>query len=308
MSEQRIIFPSRPNQLKELCQKYNLTPSKKYGQNYLISDSPIKKMIESADLKKSDTVVEIGPGFGVLTFALAENAGKVVSFEIERKLEDYWEKKQKEYKNVEIIWGNVLSEFIAHSSEFSGSYKVVANLPYQITSNVLRVMLEAENKPESVTVMVQKEVAERIVAKPGDMSVLAVSVQYFGKPKIIAKVSKGNFWPVPKVDSAILNIKICTRPETPSCHSLCSCRLPLKGGESDGRLRHDDEFFQVVKAGFANKRKQLWRNLSDGLGIDGDVVKKILIDVVGNEKVRAQELSVEEWLEISRCLNVKLFN
>ncbi len=265
----------KPSHLKELCKKYNLSPSKKYGQNYLITDAPIKKMIEVAELKKTDTVIEIGPGFGVLTFVLVEKVKRVIAFEIERKLIDYWEENKS--NNLEIVWGNVLSELTTYSLRLT-AYKVVANIPYQITSNLLRVLLEAENKPESITVMVQKEVAERICAKPGDMSVLAVSVQYYGEPKIVVRVSKGNFWPSPKVDSAVLHI-----------------RIKDKGIRNK---RFDEEFFKVVKAGFTNKRKQLWRNLSEGLKLSKEDVKKILIDVVGNEKVRAEDLSVDNWKDV----------
>ncbi len=280
----------KPTHLKELCQKYDLTPSKKYGQNYLISDAPIKKMIEAADVKKTDIIVEIGPGFGVLTFALAEGAGKVFTFEIERKLEEYWDdvlgdgdKEISRDNNIEIIWGNALKSLKSYVLNLKSGYKVIANLPYQITSNALRIILEAENKPESVTVMVQKEVAERIVAKPGDMSLLAVSVQYYGGPKIVCKVPSGSFWPSPKVDSAVLYIDT----STPKHFNTFS----------------DDDFFKVVRAGFANKRKQLWRNISDGLKIDRGEVKEVLKNVVGNEKARAQELSVEEWREVVSTLN-----
>ncbi|MFZ2190057.1 MAG: 16S rRNA (adenine(1518)-N(6)/adenine(1519)-N(6))-dimethyltransferase RsmA [Candidatus Magasanikiibacteriota bacterium] len=277
-----------PTYLQTLCKKYNLSPSKKYGQNYLITDAPIKKMIEVADLKKTDTVIEIGPGFGVLTFALVERAGKVVAFEIEKKLTGYWEDKfndlkierLKDFGDLEIIWGNALSNLKSYVLSLKSDYKVIANIPYQITSDLLRTLLELENKPESITVMVQKEVAERIVSKPGDMSLLAVSVQYYGEPKIVAKVPRGCFWPSPKVDSAVLHLT--TRPPD---HSTTFS---------------DEEFFRVVKAGFANKRKQLWGNLTRGLKIEDQKIKELLIDIVGNEKVRAEELSVEQWIEISK--------
>ncbi|MFH2018754.1 MAG: rRNA adenine dimethyltransferase family protein, partial [bacterium] len=210
-----------PDYLYHLCQKYKLSPSKKYGQNFLIDPEPIAKMIEAAEIKKKDTVVEIGPGFGVLTFALVEKAGKVVAFEIEKKLKPYWDTAchhldtachpeakttcpdsvRKDLPRLEIVWGNVLKEFSADvivKSErrlpaFGGKqsnpqqrdcrvaallamtrYKVIANLPYQITSNVIRIFLEAKNPPELMVLMVQKEVAERICAKPGQMSLLSV--------------------------------------------------------------------------------------------------------------------------------------
>jgi 16S rRNA (adenine1518-N6/adenine1519-N6)-dimethyltransferase len=270
----------KPTQLKELCQEYGLSPSKRYGQNYLISKGIVQKIIDAAELKKTDTIVEIGPGFGVLTCAMAPHVRRVVAFEIEKKLQSYWEEKQKEYPNVEIIWGNALKELKAQSSKLKGNYKIIANLPYQITSHALRVVLEAESKPERMIVMVQKEVAERIVARPGKMSLLSVSVQYFGEPRLVAKVSKGNFWPAPKVDSAVLSIDV----------------YKTKG------TRADERFFQTVRAGFQNKRKQLWRNISRGLGIPGDAVKAVVADVALDSAVRAEALSVEQWKDISKRL------
>ncbi len=281
-----------PAKLKELCQQYNLTPSKKYGQNFLIQEYPIKKIIEVANINKNDTVIEIGSGFGILTFALAERAGRVIGLEIERKLEDYWNDILKTKKindkmindNIEIVWGNALAQISNFQFPIS-NFKVVANIPYQITSQILRTLLELENKPESITIMVQKEVAERICAKPGDMSLLAVSVQYYGEPKIVDIVTKGNFWPEPKVDSAILHIDLTKSLFNP----------PLgRGGD----------FFRVVKLGFAQKRKQLWGNLSKGLKINGESVKKVLLEVTGNEKIRAEELNVEQWKKIIEKLGI----
>ncbi|HQF57026.1 MAG TPA: 16S rRNA (adenine(1518)-N(6)/adenine(1519)-N(6))-dimethyltransferase RsmA [Candidatus Magasanikbacteria bacterium] len=278
----------KPTHLQKLCQECSLNPSKKYGQNYLITEAPIKKMLEVAKIKKTDTILEIGPGFGVLTLALVKEAKKVIAFEIERKLENYWQEKivNKKLNNLEIIYGNALNKIQDISNKIQ-QYKVVANLPYQITSNILRKILELENKPESITIMVQKEVAERICAKPGEMSVLAISVQYFAEPIIITKVSRGSFWPSPKVDSAVLYIKIKNQKNKKSEKSEI------------------DLFFRVMKAGFANKRKQLWRNLSEGLQLDKDKVKNILKNKVGNEMIRAEELSVAQWKKIINNLDIK---
>lgn len=266
----------KPTYLQTLCRECGLNPSKKYGQNYLITDAPVKKMIEAAEINKNDTVVEIGPGFGILTLALVEKAQKVIAFEIEKKLENYWREviENNKFSNLEIIYGNALHSLPSYVLSLKSDYKVVANLPYQITSNILRVLLELENKPESITVMVQKEVADRICAKAGDMSVLAVSVQYFGEPKIITKVPRGCFWPSPKVDSAVLHIKTKNKKS-------------IKPEE--------DMFFKVVKAGFSNKRKQLWRNLSEGLKIDKEKVKILVGEITGNELIRAEELSIAQW-------------
>lgn len=268
--------------LKHLCQKYGLIPSKKYGQNFLINEEPIEKMLEVGEVKNDDLVVEVGPGFGVLTLALAEKAKKVMAFEIEKKLESYWTEQMARQQNIEIIWGNVLKQNIN-----VGKYKVIANLPYQITSNVIRKFLEAENpgtraagaaqyrasKPEIMVLMVQKEVAERICAQAGDMSVLSVSVQYYAEPEIVMQVPRSYFWPMPAVDSAIIKIRI-------------------KNDEL--RIKNDtDRFFKIVKAGFSSRRKMLIKNL--GAVADKKKLPAIFQELGINAKVRAQELSVEQW-------------
>ncbi|HSR89603.1 MAG TPA: 16S rRNA (adenine(1518)-N(6)/adenine(1519)-N(6))-dimethyltransferase RsmA [Candidatus Udaeobacter sp.] len=254
--------------LQHLCKKYGLIPSKKYGQNFLINEEVIDGMIVAGDLKKDDLVVEVGPGFGVLTLALAEKVKKVITFEIEKRLESYWSEETERIKNIEVVWGNVLKQDINFDK-----YKVVANLPYQITANVIRKFLEAANKPESMVLMVQKEVAERICAVPGDMSILAVSVQYYAEPEIVIQVPRSYFWPVPGVDSAVIKLTI------------------KKNTESDKEF--DDRFFKLVKAGFANRRKMLLKNL--GSVIDKKKLPAIFQELGINDKVRAQELSVEQW-------------
>lgn len=271
--------------LIEICKKYNLSPSKKYGQNFLISKNVIDRIIEESNLKETNTVVEIGPGFGVLTLALAKQVKKVISFEIEKKLEEYWADivSQTRNDNIEIIWGDVLREIESQKSIKSiNSYKVVANLPYQITSNVIRKFLGLENKPDEMILMVQKEVGERICAKPGQMSLLAASVQFYTDPKILFNVKRTKFWPEPKVDSVVIKLKI-----------------------KDFKLDiNEKDFFRIVKVGFSSKRKMLLKNLK-ALGKNQkeleDVFKNLGLDL----KIRAQELDVEKWVQIARVLNNK---
>lgn len=260
--------------LKHLCQKYGLVPSKKYGQNFLINPEVIEKMLAAAEIKKDDTVVEVGPGLGVLTLALVPEVKQVLAFEIEKKLEPYWQEKIANQKNLEIIWGNALKQDINLKK-----YKVVANLPYQITSNIIRKFLEADNKPELMVLMVQKEVAERICAKAGDMSVLAVSVQYYAEPEIIMKVPKSDFWPVPAVDSAVIKIRI-------------------KNFELV--TNNNEEFFRIVKTGFSSRRKILIKNL--GAVADRKKLLEIFKELGINDMARAQELSVEQWRSLSAKL------
>lgn len=266
-----------PSAIKQLCETYDLRPSKKYGQNYLISGVPIQKMITAASIQKDDMVYEIGPGFGVLTFALLEAGARVRAFEIEKKLQPYWEKYTREYPNLEIVWGNVLknwNNYIASEKE----YTVVANLPYQITSEALEVMLTSENPPHTIVCMVQKEVGERIAAHAGDMSILAVSVQYFGKPKIVASVSRGLFYPSPKVDSAIIAIT----------------DIEKKGASKS--------FFDLVKMGFHHKRKMLLKNISAYNKKDKKIIEDAFAHVSLDTKIRAEELSVEQWIKLHELL------
>ncbi len=263
-----------PEELERLCRSYGLTPSRRYGQNYLIDPAPIERML-AEDLGAGDTIVEIGPGFGVLTLPLAEKVGKVVTYEIEKKLEPYWKKQQKQHPNIEIVWGNALHQFVPPSK-----YKVIANLPYQITSPVIRMFLEAKQAPESMVFMVQHEVAERICAKPGDMSLLAVSVQYYAEAEYLLKVPRASFWPVPGVDSALIKI------------------TPFK--------RERDEIFEavvfkIVKAGFASRRKLLFKNLTPLFKEKPAGTLQAIFDKLGlTRNARAQEVPLAAWVELAK--------
>lgn len=267
--------------LKHLCAKFQLRPSKEYGQNYLINSEVIDMILAASGVKKTDTVIEVGPGFGILTLDLATKVKKLLAFEIEIKLKPYWEEistrlSQSKENNFEIIWGNVLR---TDPKIFPKNYKIVANLPYQITSPVLKLFLEdLENKPKELTVMVQKEVAQRICAKPGEMSVLALAVQYFGQAEIVGEVKNNNFWPVPQVDSAILKITTFKSTTTKA---------------------EDQTFFKFAKIGFAQKRKLLIKNLLPTIG--KQYKEKFITELkkMGfTETVRAQELSVANWKQL----------
>lgn len=270
----------QPQYLKKICAEYHLLPSKSYGQHYLISDAPIRRMIAAAELNAGDTVVEIGPGFGVLTLAVAPLVERVVAFEIEKKLEPYWAEKISEHPNIHIVWGNAIKKFSTVSEQFS-SYKVLANLPYQVTSDALRILLEAVPTPQIIVVMVQKEVAERLCARPGEMSLLSVAVQYYGTPTVVAAVPPGAFWPRPAVDSAVVAVRPRQRPA---------------GGPTP------EAFFRIVRTGFSHKRKQLWRNLAQGLKLPEEQVKVVIKKVAGNDRVRAEELTVADWQVLAQEL------
>ncbi|HLD31543.1 MAG TPA: 16S rRNA (adenine(1518)-N(6)/adenine(1519)-N(6))-dimethyltransferase RsmA [Patescibacteria group bacterium] len=263
--------------LKSLSERFHLRPTREYGQNFLLSAQPIRSMLAAAKITPSDTIVEVGPGFGVLTFALAEVSQQVVAFEIEKKLLPYWEEKRPE--NVKIIWGNALTNWSKQSQDW-GQFKLIANIPYQITARLLRTVLANERKPELIIIMVQREVAERICAQPGKMSLLSASVQYYGQPRIITRVSKENFWPKPKVDSAVLGI------------------FNIHGPEQE----EEKNFFRLLRAGFSQPRKMLLNNLKGGLPLPVAVLRTALNQCGLDEKVRAETLSVTDWRALSKLL------
>ncbi len=241
----------------------------------------LQQIISTAELSADDVVVEVGPGLGVLTGELAKQAGRVIAIELDDKLAALLKESLSAFKNVTIINEDVLkvaSETLLHDK--TASYKVVANLPYYITSPVLRHFLEAPVKPQSMVVMVQKEVAEEITAKPGKMSLLSIGVQLYGKPEIVAQVPAQSFYPVPAVDSAIL--KVVPYPQPPV------------------EIADDEGFFTLVRAGFSQARKQLANSLAHGLGISKEEGLALLDRAQISSQRRAESLSIEEWAHLWR--------
>ena len=271
--------------IKNFFRENNISPSRDRGQNFLVDEKVLEKIIESANLKKDDVVLEIGAGFGTLTERLAQKAGKIITVESDRGILPILRRNLENYKNVEIIEKDVLSVVNYESKIMNYEYKIVANLPYQITSIVLRKFLENEPRPNEMMVMVQKEVAERICAISGEMSILAVSVQFFGQPEIIQIVPRSSFYPTPEVDSAIL-------------------RISRIKNESETNLKRIDvkDFFRVVKVGFSARRKQLHNNLANGLRLKSEEAKNILLDLGLDIQVRAQDLSVDDWINLGNKL------
>lgn len=260
--------------IKELLIKHKTRPQKTMGQNFLINRGFLAKILETADIKPSDTVVEIGPGIGNLTQELAKRAQRVIAIEKDKVMVEILKETLKDYQNIEIIHADVL-RYTLHVTR----YKLVANLPYYIASPVIRMFLETEQPPTSMVLMVQKEMAQRICAKPPDMSLLAVSVQYYADPKIITYVKKESFWPKPKVDSSIIKI-------TPRYSALNSAGFR-------------DAFFSIVKAGFSQPRKQLANNLSKALKKDRKEIEQWLLRNNISPTQRAETLSIEDWQRLS---------
>ena len=262
---------------------------KSLGQNFLKDGEVLGRIIKAANLSNEDVVVEVGPGEGALTELLAGVCKKVIAIELDDRLIDPLHTKFVDNKNVKIIHDDILKlnlpalmEKELADNNVSG-YKVVANIPYYITAPIIRLFLETKIAPSVVMFMVQKEVAERIAAKKGEMSILAVSVQYYAKAEFLFTVFKESFEPMPKVDSAIIKI---TR-------------------KKDLELKSKDEikkFFRIVKSGFSAKRKTLINNLSNSLGIDKKEIEDKLGLIGFSPSVRAQELGVEDWEKLSALL------
>jgi 16S rRNA (adenine1518-N6/adenine1519-N6)-dimethyltransferase len=263
-----------PLNVPALLRQHNLRPSKGLGQNYLVDEASLQKITAAAGLGPSDTVLEIGPGLGSLTRHLARAAGRVIAVELDRKLIPVLENVLAGFKNVELIQGDIL-ELDLHTAIRVDGYRVVANLPYYITSAVIRRLLEHGPRPACLVLTVQREVAERICAGPGEMSLLALSVQLYGRPGIAGHIPAGAFYPPPKVDSAIL--KIDMHPEA---------LLPA------GRI---ERFFQYAKAGFSQKRKTLRNSLAGGLRIPAEKASRLLTEAGIDPQRRAETLSLQEW-------------
>lgn len=272
-------------EVKELLARYGARPSKGLGQHFLIDESVLAHILAAAEVSEADTVLEIGPGLGVLTRALAERAGRVVAVELDARMVAILRERLAAFDNLEIVQGDILQLTPAALVDPAPRYKVVANLPYYITSAVLRHLLEASRKPERIVVMVQWEVAQRILAQPGDMSLLAVSVQFYGQPELVTRVPAGAFWPPPQVDSAVLKVRVYERPPV--------------------AVNNAHWFFQVVRAGFGQRRKQLKNALAAGLHRHRNAVTAALEAAGIDPRRRAETLSLEEWAAVAEALKQK---
>jgi len=263
-----------PLDIPALLRRYDLHPRKGLGQNFLQDNHALQKIVCAAELGPAEVVLEIGSGLGSLTRFLALSARSVTAVELDRKLFPALESVLASYKNVRLVEGDILKLNPGELMETPG-YKVVANIPYYITSVVIRHLLEADVRPSRLVLTVQKEVAERICAGAGRMSLLALSVQVYGKPIIGATIPAEAFYPPPKVDSAVLCIEVYPQPIIPA--------------------EKLDRFFILIKAGFSQKRKTLRNALSGGLRIAQAESEELLSAAGIDPQRRAESLGLEEW-------------
>lgn len=270
-----------PLNVSALLRQHGLAPKKSLGQNFLTDDVTLARIASAGAVGPDDTILEIGPGLGHLTRHLARAARRVVAVELDGRLIPILRETLAEFDNVEIIHGDIL-RLPSSSFLLPSSFKVVANIPYYITAPILRHLLESDPRPSLAVLTVQNEVAERICAGPGAMSLLAVSVQFSGKPTLVGRIPADAFYPPPDVDSAVVRIVRYDRP-------------PVDVADVDG-------FFRAVKAGFSQKRKQLKNALAAGLAMEAKAVEAILIASDIGPTRRAETLSLEEWAKIERRL------
>ena len=277
-----------PLDAEALLKRYHLHAHKGLGQNFLQDPHALEQIVSAAEIQRTDTVLEIGPGLGSLTRYLAVSAKEVIAVELDEHLIPPLKTVLAPYQNVRIIHGDILKlspkDLIAEND-----YLVVANIPYYITSVVIRHLLaqspkgQSESKPRRIVLTIQKEVAQRICAKPGDMSLLALSVQIYGAPRIAAYIPAEAFFPAPKVDSAVLVVDIFPAP----------------------LIKEDllDSFFKLVKAGFSQKRKTLRNSLSSGLHISPAAAAELLNKSDIDPQRRAETLSIAEWETLSATID-----
>ena len=259
---------------KKLLEKYHLRPHKGLGQNFLSDDTVLSVIADAAGIPEHAAVLEVGPGLGSLTRHLADRAERVVAVELDKDLIPVLRKEFADSPNVEIVHGDIL-EFSPDEYFSSSDYYVAANIPYYITSAVIRHLLEGKARPKQLALTVQKEVAERICAEPGRLSLLALSVQVYGKADMPMIIPAAAFYPEPKVDSAVVRIELFDEPLVPP--------------------EQMDDFFALAKAGFGQKRKTLRNSLSSNLHISGAEAEALLQGAGIDPMRRAETLSIEEW-------------
>jgi len=263
-----------PLDVPGLLRQYGLRPNKRLGQNFLIDHAALQRVVDASGVTAQDDVLEIGPGLGSLTRLLAVQAQQVLAVELDAGLLPALQQVISPYQNVTILQGDILAYDPARLMEQAG-YLVIANIPYYITSAVIRHLLESSRPPQRLVLTVQREVAERICAAPGDMSLLALSVQVYGFPQTVSSIPAGAFYPAPQIDSAVVRVDLYPQPSI-----------------AQPRMR---SFFRLAKAGFSQKRKTLRNSLAAGMHWSPEQASAILLASGIDPQRRAETLSLGEW-------------
>lgn len=282
-------MPSSLEDTKFILKKYNISASKKLGQNFLVDDSVIESIIESAEVNKNDLIIEIGPGLGTLTSKLLEKAGKVIAVELDDRMISILEERFKLYHNFILLHEDILKvnlqELIKQNKENLEKVKIVANLPYYITTPIIMKLLEDRLEIESITVMVQKEVADRITAVPGEKNSGAItySINYYAEAEKVVFVNKDSFIPSPEVNSEVIKLQIRKEPVV--------------------KVLNEEIFFKIIKASFMQRRKTLLNGLSNaGVLKNKEKLKEILNNMGLNNEVRGETLTIEQFAELANSI------
>jgi 16S rRNA (adenine1518-N6/adenine1519-N6)-dimethyltransferase len=262
-------------------QEAGIQPKKGLAQHFLVAQEALRKIIAAGELSFDDVVVEVGPGLGALTGELLRRAGQVVAVELDEKLCAFLQQRFQEAGNLTVVHQDVLA-FSPRDFVGNRPYKVIANLPYYLAAAAVRHFLEALPQPGLLVVTIQKEVAQGMVARPGAMSILSVGVQFYGSPKIVAVLSPQSFYPAPKVESAVVTIRVLPKPAID--------------------VEDPGHFFAVVKAGFSAPRKQLRNALAQGLGLNTGTASDLLRTASLDATRRAETLALEEWGRLYRVV------
>jgi 16S rRNA (adenine1518-N6/adenine1519-N6)-dimethyltransferase len=264
--------------LKKLLNDYGLKPNKTFGQNFLLDEIVLQDMVDVAKVNDKDTVIEVGPGITNLTKFLLDKAGQVVAIEKDDQFISLLNSLKKKNKHFSYIKDDVLLVDLEELTKDFSDYKVVANIPYYVTGKIIQKFLAAKNKPQSMTMLMQKEVAQNLTAKPGNLNLLAISVQLHGEAKLVEVVPARSFFPAPKVDSAVVHIELYKKPKY--------------------KVEDEKFFYKVLKACFMGKRKQIHNTLTNNLGLDKKNVEDILQQCGIQPTTRPQQLSIAQWLDL----------
>ncbi len=295
---QRQIFPAilimnrlrnnRVNleQIKTILKKYGLEPNKTFGQNFLVDEIVLQDIIDAANITAKDTVLEIGPGIGNLTEHLIKKAGFVLSVEKDKKFFPILRTISREHKNFRFEIEDILKFNFSEKLKEYPTYKVVANIPYYATGKIIQTLLRAPKPPSEIVLLMQKEVAQNLVAEAGNLSLLGISVQLMAVPSIVFNVPAKSFYPMPKVESSLVKIIVPKKP-------------PFV-------VADEQNFFSLLRAAFSGKRKQLHNTLKHNLSLSAEEVATVLLRAGLDQKIRPQHLSIPQWLRLAKELDKKL--
>jgi 16S rRNA (adenine1518-N6/adenine1519-N6)-dimethyltransferase len=271
-------------QLKDLLRRYGLKPNKTFGQNFLLDDFVMQDIVDAAGIQSGEAVLEVGPGIATLTERLLARAKFVLAVEKDPKFGPLLRPLQKQHKNFRYEIDDILSFDFQEALAGYPSYRVVANIPYYITGKIIQLFVRAEHKPKSITLLVQKEVARNIAAQPGQLNLLAISVQLYGVPHLVQTVPARAFYPAPKVDSAIVHIDLSGGPRY--------------------TVADEKKLFRVLRACFSGKRKQIHNTLVNNLHLEKSAIEALLQKVKIDSQARPQQLTIEQWLRLTEQIKI----